>query len=87
MREEYDRTGSTAYAVEYGVRALLVPALVSLFGKYNWWLPAGIAKLLRIKPAPLKPDVPRPVGVDPDAAGELRRPTEPAGEPAAAPPR
>ena len=23
------------------VRALLVPALVSLFGKWNWWLPAG----------------------------------------------
>jgi RND superfamily putative drug exporter len=32
------------------VRALLVPALVSLFGKWNWWLPDRVAKVLRIKP-------------------------------------
>jgi RND superfamily putative drug exporter len=103
MREEYDRTGSTAYAVEHGlgrtgrlvtsaalilffafaalasapetdtkvlatalgvgilldatvVRALLVPALVSLFGKYNWWLPELVAKVLRVEPSPLQPD-------------------------------
>ena len=114
MREEYDRTGSTAYAVEHGlgrtgrlvtsaalilffafaalasapgteikvmatalgvgilldatvVRALLVPALVSLFGKYNWWLPVGVAKLLRVEPSPLKPDVILPPGYDGDA--------------------
>ena len=107
MREEYDRTGSTAYAVEQGlgrtgrlvtsaalilffafsalasapgtdikvfatalgvgilvdatvVRALLVPALVSLFGKYNWWLPAGVAKVLRVEPSPLKEEAPKP---------------------------
>ncbi len=35
------------------VRALLVPALVSLFGKWNWWLPTWIAKLLRVEPSPL----------------------------------
>ena len=35
------------------VRALLVPALVSLFGAYNWWMPAGLAKILRIEPSPL----------------------------------
>jgi putative drug exporter of the RND superfamily len=105
MREAYDHTGSTAYAVEYGlgrtgrlvtsaalilffafaalastnqtdikvmatalgvgilldatvVRALLVPALVSLFGRYNWWLPASVARILRVEPSPLKPDVP-----------------------------
>jgi len=116
MREEYDRTGSTAYAVEQGlgrtgrlvtsaalilffsfaalasapgtdikvmatalgigilldatiVRALLVPALVSLFGKYNWWLPAGVARILRVEPSPLKPDVVLPPGYDPDAIG------------------
>ncbi|MFI5933724.1 MMPL family transporter [Actinoplanes sp. NPDC051494] len=104
MREEYDRTGSTAYAVEHGlgrtgrlvtsaalilffafaalgsapqtdikilstalgvgilldatiVRALLVPATVSLFGKYNWWLPAAVARLLWVEPSPVKPDV------------------------------
>ncbi|KUL41263.1 MMPL family transporter [Actinoplanes awajinensis] len=107
MREEYERTGSTAYAVEHGlgrtgrlvtsaalilffafaalgsapqtdikilatalgvgilldatvVRALLVPAMVSLLGTYNWWLPAGIARILRVAPSPLKPDVELP---------------------------
>ncbi|HEY0934489.1 MAG TPA: MMPL family transporter, partial [Trebonia sp.] len=33
------------------VRALLVPALVSLFGSWNWYLPDGVAKLLRVKPS------------------------------------
>jgi putative drug exporter of the RND superfamily len=113
MREEYDRTGSTAYAVEHGlgrtgrlvtsaalilffafaalasapgtdikvlatalgvgilldatiVRALLVPALVSLFGKYNWWLPPWAAKVLRVEPSPLQPDVVLPPGCDPE---------------------
>src|SRR4051794_3650885 len=100
MREEYDRTGSTAQAVVTGlgrtgrlvtsaalilffsfaalasspgtdikvlgtalgvgilidatlIRALLVPALVSLLGKWNWWLPAGLARVLRVEPSPL----------------------------------
>ncbi len=34
------------------VRALLVPAVVSLFGRWNWWLPAGAARLLRVRPSP-----------------------------------
>ena len=33
------------------VRALLVPALVSLFGRWNWWLPALPARLLRVRPS------------------------------------
>ena len=33
------------------VRALLVPALVSLFGRANWWLPSWAARLLWIRPA------------------------------------
>ena len=36
------------------VRALLVPALVSLLGKWNWWLPAGLARVLRVEPSPLE---------------------------------
>jgi RND superfamily putative drug exporter len=35
------------------IRCLLVPALVSLFGAYNWWLPSWAARLLRVKPSPL----------------------------------
>ena len=34
------------------VRALLVPALVSLMGQWNWWLPAWLAKPLRVEPSP-----------------------------------
>ena len=33
------------------IRALLVPAVVSLFGRWNWWLPAWPARLLRVKPS------------------------------------
>ena len=33
------------------VRALLVPSLVSLFGSWNWYLPAGFAKILRVEPS------------------------------------
>ncbi len=36
----------------YVVRTLLVPALVALFGRWNWWLPAPLAKLLRVAPSP-----------------------------------
>jgi RND superfamily putative drug exporter len=43
------------------VRALLVPALVSLLGKWNWWLPAGLARLLRVEPSPLRDERPAPV--------------------------
>jgi RND superfamily putative drug exporter len=30
------------------VRALLVPALVSLLGRWNWWLPGSLARVLRV---------------------------------------
>jgi RND superfamily putative drug exporter len=37
------------------VRALLVPALVSLFGRWNWWLPVWLARALFVAPSPLAP--------------------------------
>ncbi|MGH3745127.1 MAG: MMPL family transporter, partial [Mycobacteriales bacterium] len=37
------------------VRALLVPALVSLLGRWNWAMPAACAKVLRVPPSPLDP--------------------------------
>lgn len=40
------------------VRCLLVPALVSLFGRYNWWLPTWAARILRVKPSPLQTAAP-----------------------------
>jgi RND superfamily putative drug exporter len=36
------------------VRCLLVPALVSLFGRWNWWLPGRAARLLRVPPSGLR---------------------------------
>jgi RND superfamily putative drug exporter len=33
------------------IRALLVPALVSLMGRWNWWLPTLPARLLRVAPS------------------------------------
>jgi RND superfamily putative drug exporter len=32
------------------IRALLVPAAVSLFGRWNWWLPRPLARVLRASP-------------------------------------
>ncbi len=37
------------------VRALLVPALVSVLGRWNWWLPTWLARILRVEPSPLAP--------------------------------
>src|SRR3954451_3489013 len=98
MREEYDRTGSTATAVIQGIgrtgrlvtsaalilflsftsmasgpdtdvkmmatglaagilldatiiRALIVPAVIALMGRWNWWLPRWPARLLRVEPS------------------------------------
>jgi RND superfamily putative drug exporter len=30
------------------VRMLLVPALVSMFGRWNWYMPGGVARALRM---------------------------------------
>jgi RND superfamily putative drug exporter len=37
------------------VRALLVPSLVSLLGRWNWWLPDWLARALFVEPSPLHP--------------------------------
>jgi RND superfamily putative drug exporter len=37
------------------IRGILAPALVALLGRVNWWLPAPVARLLRIQPL-----IPRP---------------------------
>jgi uncharacterized membrane protein YdfJ with MMPL/SSD domain len=35
------------------VRALLVPSLMAIFGRYNWWLPDRVARVVRVRPSPL----------------------------------
>jgi putative drug exporter of the RND superfamily len=49
------------------IRALLVPAVVSLFGSWNWWLPTMPARLLRVEPSPS----PRPATRKPATEGAL----------------
>jgi RND superfamily putative drug exporter len=34
------------------VRSLLVPALVALFGRWNWWMPVSLERVLRPAPPP-----------------------------------
>ena len=49
------------------VRALLVPALVAILGRWSWWLPARAARLLQV-PAPLPPREPATPAPAPAAA-------------------
>jgi putative drug exporter of the RND superfamily len=35
------------------VRSLLVPSLMAIFGRWNWWLPARLARIVRVRPSPL----------------------------------
>jgi RND superfamily putative drug exporter len=37
------------------IRALIVPAVITLMGRWNWWLPRWPARILRVKPSPLRP--------------------------------
>jgi putative drug exporter of the RND superfamily len=39
------------------VRALIVPAVISLMGRWNWWLPRWPARLLRVAPSLPRPAV------------------------------
>jgi RND superfamily putative drug exporter len=44
------------------VRGVLVPALVVLFGRWNWWLPVWLARVLAVRSPSIVP-----------VAGELSR--------------
>ena len=37
------------------IRALLVPSIMKLFGRWNWWLPDWAARVVRVEPSPLVP--------------------------------
>jgi putative drug exporter of the RND superfamily len=49
------------------VRALLVPALISLFGRWNWWMPVWAARILRIEASPLRDETAAPPTAAPDS--------------------
>ena len=38
------------------IRGVLAPAVVSLLGRWNWWLPGWAARLLRVEPSPAQRD-------------------------------
>ena len=44
------------------IRALIVPAAISLMGRWNWWLPSRPARLLRVRPSLLGAPEPRREG-------------------------
>jgi RND superfamily putative drug exporter len=37
------------------IRCLLVPALMATIGRYNWWLPANVARIVRVQPSAALP--------------------------------
>ncbi len=39
------------------VRMLLVPSLMAVLGRWNWWLPTWVARLVRASPSSLRPTV------------------------------
>ncbi len=43
------------------IRTLLVPALISLMGRWNWWMPPGLGRVLRVSGAPAWPGGAAPV--------------------------
>jgi RND superfamily putative drug exporter len=46
------------------VRSVLVPALVSLFGEWNWWFPHRVARVLRVTRPAHHVEALAPVAVD-----------------------
>ncbi len=35
------------------VRCILVPSMMAILGRWNWWLPAWAARIVRVEPSPL----------------------------------
>jgi RND superfamily putative drug exporter len=45
------------------VRALVLPSAMALFGRWNWWLPDSVARVVRVEPSELQartPGTPQP---------------------------
>ena len=45
------------------IRGVLAPAAVAILGRWNWWLPDWAARILRVDPSPLEPELPADVPV------------------------
>ncbi|CAB5049220.1 MAG: MMPL family transporter [Actinobacteria bacterium] len=42
------------------IRGLLLPSTMVLLGRWNWWLPAGLARIVNVKASPLEDRETRP---------------------------
>ncbi|MGD9572034.1 MAG: MMPL family transporter [Thermoleophilia bacterium] len=56
------------------VRSMLLPAFVSMLGRWNWWLPVWAARILRVEPSMPPPEVRGSVPLDLDPPGEAAPP-------------
>jgi putative drug exporter of the RND superfamily len=65
------------------VRALLVPAAVALFGRWNWWLPGPLARILPARPVAI-PEPPPARQAAPDEVPAGAQPLVPVGDPLSA---
>jgi RND superfamily putative drug exporter len=36
------------------VRSILVPSMMAVLGRWNWWLPPSVARIVRVEPSPLR---------------------------------
>ena len=50
------------------IRSLLLPSLIGVLGRWNWWLPAPAARILRVAPRPRSPSWPHQVTSPPQPA-------------------
>ena len=65
------------------VRSLLLPAFVSVLGRWNWWMPVWAARILRVEPSLPGPETRGSVPLDLEPVGSPRAvapPTRPAFE-------
>jgi RND superfamily putative drug exporter len=63
------------------IRSMLLPAFVSVLGRWNWWLPVWAARILRVEPSLPAPETRADVGdlgLEPPGAARPAGPPEPA---------
>jgi putative drug exporter of the RND superfamily len=65
------------------IRSLLLPALIGVFGRWNWWLPRQLAYALRIEPdrSPVaRRRTQPPIAADVQPGSRVEGPTRPPGK-------
>jgi RND superfamily putative drug exporter len=63
VRPHFEARGNLAAGILLDatvIRALIVPAVMALMGRWNWWLPRWPARLLRVAPSLPRKAAPEP---------------------------